>query len=303
VADAAEVRVPATSANLGPGFDSLGLALGIHDDVTVRAGTSSGASVEVTGEGADTLPTGEDHLVVRAIRMGLEAAGAPQVGLSLTCVNRIPHGRGLGSSAAASVAGLLAARALVPPAVAEPGGPLDDDAVLALATELEGHPDNAAPALLGGATVAWTDDELGPRAARLRLDESLRVTVFVPATTLSTRLARGALPATVPHAVAARNAGRAALLVHALGGARDLFLPGTVDALHQEARRDQMPQTLALVDTLRDRGVPAVVSGAGPTVLAFATLGDQEAAAIAADGWDVRTPSIDLTGAAARPLA
>jgi homoserine kinase len=235
--------------------------------------------------------------------MGLEAAGAPQVGLSLTCVNRIPHGRGLGSSAAASVAGLLAARALVPPAVAEPGGPLDDDAVLALATELEGHPDNAAPALLGGATVAWTDDELGPRAARLRLDESLRVTVFVPATTLSTRLARGALPATVPHAVAARNAGRAALLVHALGGARDLFLPGTVDALHQEARRDQMPQTLALVDTLRDRGVPAVVSGAGPTVLAFATLGDQEAAAIAADGWDVRTPSIDLTGATARPLA
>ena len=145
-ADHVRVRVPATSANLGPGFDALGVALALHDVVEVRAVSVPGAHVEVSGEGAEHVPAGEDHLVVRAVRAGLDHAGASQVGLHLVCTNRIPHGRGLGSSAAAVVCGLLVARGLV----AEPGA-LDDDTVLALATEMEGHPDNAAPALLGGA--------------------------------------------------------------------------------------------------------------------------------------------------------
>src|SRR5450830_563387 len=147
--DHARVRVPATSANLGPGFDALGLALALHDDLDVRALGSAEVVVEVTGEGAGEVPLGEDHLVVRALRLALDHVGAPQTGLHLTCTNRIPHGRGLGSSAAAVVAGILAARALV----ADPEA-LDAEVALHLATELEGHPDNAAPAILGGATVA-----------------------------------------------------------------------------------------------------------------------------------------------------
>ncbi|MBN9325965.1 MAG: homoserine kinase, partial [Cellulomonas sp.] len=160
-ADRVHVRVPATSANLGPGFDALGVALSLHDELEVRAVGSPGATVEVSGEGAGQVPDDEKHLVVRAVRLALDHVGASQVGLHLVCHNRIPHGRGLGSSAAAVVAGILAARGLI----SDPDA-LDDDTCLALATQMEGHPDNAAPALLGGATVAWSDDS-GVRAARL----------------------------------------------------------------------------------------------------------------------------------------
>lgn len=302
VTDAVGVRVPATSANLGPGFDALGLALGIHDDLEIRAVTGP-TRVEISGEGADALPAGEDHLVVRSIRMGLEAAGAPQVGLHLRCTNRIPHGRGLGSSAAAVVAGLLAGRALLDPGAAHTGGPLDDDAVLALATELEGHPDNAAPALLGGATVAWVDETDGPRAARLALHPSFDPTVLVPVEQLATSHARGVLPQSVPHRDAARTVGRAALLVHALAGAPELLMSATVDHLHQEQRRDAMPVTLELIDELRADGWPAVVSGAGPTVLVLAPLDPVAGRLFASRGWRVVAPSVDRTGATTRRLA
>ncbi|MGC5628385.1 homoserine kinase [Georgenia sp. Z1344] len=301
VADAVAVRVPATSANLGPGFDSLGLALGLHDDLEVRA-TTGAARVTVTGEGADSLPEGEDHLVVRAVRLGLEAAGAPQVGLDLRATNRIPHGRGLGSSAAAVVAGLLAARGLLDPGAGEAGGPLDDPSVLALATELEGHPDNAAPALLGGATVAWIDDDEGPTAVRLALAPAIDPTVVVPVDRLSTTTARAALPASVPHADAARTAGRAALLVHALAGAPERLLAATVDWLHQEHRRASMPATLALVDELRAQGLPAVVSGAGPSVLVLAPVDPTPARLLVARGWRVVAPGVDLVGAQVRTI-
>ncbi|MGC5615291.1 homoserine kinase [Georgenia sp. Z1491] len=297
-AGAVGVRVPATSANLGPGFDALGLALGIHDDLEVR--TTTGATrVDVRGEGAGSLPSGEDHLVVRAVRLGLEAAGAEQVGLELRCTNRVPHGRGMGSSAAAVIAGLLAARGLLAEEAADDGGPLDDGAILALATEIEGHPDNAAPALLGGATVAWIDDDEGPTAVRLALDPTIDPTVLVPDEQLSTSTARAALPAAVPHRDAARAAGRAALLVHALAGAPERLLAATADTLHQEHRRAAMPATLALVDDLRARGLPAVVSGAGPTVLVLAPV---DRAAVPS-GWRVLMPSVDLVGARVRPLA
>lgn len=291
-ADRVRVRVPATSANLGPGFDALGVALALHDDVEVRALGSPEVVVDVVGEGAGQVPTGEDHLVVRALRHALDHAGAPQTGLHLTCRNRVPHGRGLGSSAAAVVAGILAARALV----AEPES-LDDDVALALATELEGHPDNAAPALLGGATVAWSeparDGAPGPvRATGLAVHPSVAPVAVVPPGHLSTARARGVLPAQVPHADAAFQAGRAALLVEALGRRPDLLLAATEDRLHQGYRRPVMPESLALVDALRARGVPAVVSGAGPTVLALA-----RSAATAPDGVPVEATAADVAGA------
>lgn len=281
----ATVRVAATSANLGPGFDCLGLALDLHDDVVVTAGDpADGDSVDVTvtGEGAGVLPGDSRHLVARAVRVATDALGHPRSPLSLTCTNRIPHGRGLGSSAAAVVAGLLAGRALVP------GGPdrMTDDALLALASELEGHPDNAAACLLGGLTLAWAD---GPDVHAIRLEprDDLRATALVPSTELATATARGLLPASVPHADAAHAAGRAALLVAALTGVQDdgLLLPATEDRLHQGYREPAMPATLALVAALRSAGHAAVVSGAGPTVLVLAT---GEAPAVTAPaGWRV----------------
>lgn len=312
-ADRARVRVPATSANLGPGFDALGLALALHDDVEVRALGSAEVVVDVVGEGASEVPSGDDHLVVRALRHALDHVGAPQTGLHLTCRNRIPHGRGLGSSAGAVVAGLLAARALL----AEPGA-LDDDVVLRLATELEGHPDNAAPALLGGATVAWSDPDGTVHAARLAVHEAVVPVAVVPASRLSTSHARGVLPAQVPHADAAFQAGRAALLVEALGRRPDLLLPATEDRLHQGYRRPVMAESMALVDALRARGVPAVVSGAGPTVLVLARATGEPAAdgsrptdadtaleqvfGGAMGGWRVLPLGLDTVGATARNL-
>ena len=255
------VRVPATSANLGPGFDALGLALDLCDDLELEA-TTGGVEIEVTGEGAGSVPTGEDHLVVRALRRGLDHAGASQVGVRLRATNRIPHGRGLGSSAAATIAGLLLARGLL----SDPDA-LDDGTVLQLATEFEGHPDNVAPALLGGVGLSWMD---GPaaRAVKLRCAPgALRPMVLLPSATLSTHQARTLLPETVPHADAAFNGARAALLVHALAEDPALLLEATEDRLHQEQRAPGMPQSVELMRVLRQEGIPAVISGAGPSVL------------------------------------
>ncbi|MFJ5541574.1 homoserine kinase [Micromonospora chalcea] len=260
------VRVPATSANLGPGFDALGLALGRHDDVTAEV-TGGGVQVTVTGEGAGELPADERHLIVTAMRATFDVLGAQPAGLALECENRIPQARGLGSSSAAIVAGVLAARALA----ADGEQRMDDDAALRLAAELEGHPDNVAPCLLGGFTIAWTEPG-GARAVSLPVAPAVRPTVFVPAERGLTSVARAALPATVPHADAALNAGRAALLVHALTTDPALLLPATVDRLHQEQRAPGMPATAALVGALRAADVAAVVSGAGPTVLALSQV-------------------------------
>lgn len=262
------VRVPATSANLGPGFDALGLALGLHDEVEARV-TASGLTVEVSGEGAEkAADTGERNLVVRALRMTLDDLNVPQPpGLTLHCLNRIPHGRGLGSSASAIVAGIVAGRALA----LAPTRPED---VLPLANVLEGHPDNVAPCLFGGLTIAWIADDAGlPEARAIRLDPhpEIRPVVFMASAAVSTKVARGLLPESVPHADAALNAGRAALLVAALTTRPDALLDATEDRLHQEYRAPAMPHSHDLVTRLRAAGVPAVVSGAGPSVLAFLT--------------------------------
>lgn len=287
------VRVPATSANLGPGFDSLGLALDLWDDVVVTAG-GEGVEVTVTGEGAGAVPADARHLVVRAVHRALDALGEPHPGLRLSCTNRIPHGRGLGSSAAAVVAGLLAGRALV----ADGRQRLPDDQLLALASEMEGHPDNAAACLLGGLTLAWSDGT-GVHAVRLEPRPDLRATVLVPGSQLATETARGLLPVSVPHADAAHAAGRAALLVAALTGAADegLLLPATEDRLHQDYRAAAMPATAELVRTLRAAGHPAVVSGAGPTVLVLDTGLGAELEAPA--GWRLLPLDVARDGAGA----
>jgi homoserine kinase len=266
---AVRVRVSATSANLGPGFDALGLALGLHDEVEAAV-TRSGLDVAVSGEGAaDIGDAGERHLVVRAMRVAFDDLNVAQPpGLALRCVNRIPHGRGLGSSAAAIVAGLLAARALAG-ASTSPGN------VLPLASALEGHPDNVAPCLFGGLTIAWVRSGAAglPEARAIRLDPRAEIqpVAFIAPGPVSTKVARGLLPVTVPHADAARNAGRAALLIAALTARPDELLDGTEDKLHQEYRASAMPHSHDLVTRLRGAGVPAVVSGAGPSVLAFLT--------------------------------
>ena len=263
------VRVPATSANLGPGFDTLGLALGLHDEVEAAV-TASGLDIEVSGEGAqDVLGTGEKHLVVRAMRVAFDDLDVAQPpGLALRCANRIPHGRGLGSSAAAIVAGLVAARALA-------GASTRPQDVLPLASMLEGHPDNVAPCLFGGLTIAWVAAGAArlPEARAVRLDPhpAIRPVAFIAPGPVSTKVARGLLPPAVPHADAARNAGRAALLIAALTARPDVLLDGTEDKLHQDYRAPAMPHTHELVTRLRAAGVPAVVSGAGPSALAFLT--------------------------------
>ncbi|MFI5837577.1 homoserine kinase [Micromonospora sp. NPDC051300] len=282
------VRVPATSANLGPGFDALGLALGLHDDVTAEV-TDGGVRVVVTGEGAGELPSDDRHLVVTAMRAAFDVLGARPAGLVLECANRIPQARGLGSSSAAIVAGVLAARALV----VDGAQRLADDAVLRLAAELEGHPDNVAPCLLGGFTIAWTEPS-GARAVSLPVAPAIRPTVFVPAERGLTSVARAALPATVPHADAASNAGRAALLVHALTVDPALLLPATVDRLHQDQRAPGMPGTAKLMAELRGAGVAAVVSGAGPTVLALSEVPAGFAAGTDWRRWELPT---DVSGA------
>lgn len=253
------VRVPASTANLGPGFDALGMALALYDEVEVAL-ASSGLQVEVHGEGADEVPTDEGHLVVRTLRAACARLAFRPDGLVLRCRNTIPHSRGLGSSAAAAVAGVLAGYALA--------GRAPDAAALNLAAEFDGHADNAGASMLGGLVIAWREGAAF-RATRLEPHPDLVPVLLVPDATSSTEAARGLLPAEVPHADAAFTAGRAALAVHALTEAPHLLLAATADRLHQPYRRPAYPATAQLVDALREARVPAAVSGAGPTVLAL----------------------------------
>ncbi|GGO73682.1 homoserine kinase [Nonomuraea cavernae] len=289
------IHVPATSANLGPGFDSLGLALGLHDEVEATLTGEPGVRVTVEGEGAGELDLGEGHLVVKAMRKAFDRMGMAQpAGIRLHCRNRIPHARGLGSSSAAICAGLLAARALAGE------GELSDDEVFALATEMEGHPDNVAPCLAGGLTVAWTEHSGAPRMVKLIPDARIRPVVIVPATRLATETARGLLPKDVPHKDASFNAGRTALLIAALLQMpdRELLLAATEDRLHQEYRAPAMPRSADLVERLRAVGVPAVVSGAGPTVLAFSTPDSQDLIAPeVGNDWHIQQMDVDPVGA------
>lgn len=290
------VRSPATSANLGPGYDALGLALSWYDDVVARVG-EDGLRVDVAGEG-ETLIRDETHLVVRSMRATFDRLGGQPRGLELSCANRIPHGRGLGSSAAAIVAGVLLARALVL------GGDdlLPADSAFALAAELEGHPDNVAACFYGGVTVAWTADGVA-QAVRAEVDELIRPVVLVPPFESSTAEARGLLPDLVAHGDAAFAAARSALLMVVLSGAvaatSATLLAATEDRLHQPYRAAAMPRTAELVQALRGNGHAAVVSGAGPTVLVLARdrAEIEEIGVLTPPDWRCVPLGVDMQGA------
>ena len=283
------VAVPATSANLGPGYDALGLALDLHDELTAEV-TDGDLEVTVEGEGAGTLALDETHLVVRSMWAGFAAMGVTPPGIRLHCRNAIPHSRGLGSSSAAIIGGIGLARALLTDGETR----LPDDDLVALGADLEGHADNVAPAVLGGFVIAGREADRW-YAVRAPVDPRVRVVVFIPPFSLSTELARGLIPESVPHVDAADDAGRAALLVAALGGLPEHLLAATRDYLHQSYRRPAMPDSLALVDELRADGVAAVVSGAGPTVLAFVVDGS-DVVDRCPDGWTARGLDIDGDG-------
>lgn len=325
----ASVHVPATSANLGPGFDALGLALAYGDELvaSVAAGSPAGDRVDISGEGEGCLPTDGSHLAVRTIRDAWDAWGVDHAGvaLSLHATNRTPHGRGQGSSAAVIVAALTAAAALLPEGLRP-----DRDDVFELAARIEGHPDNVAPAVYGGLTISWGGEDGGSapaprgeaaegrafRTAVLRPHEELVALVAIPDVKLATALARGLLPAQLPHAAAAANSGRSALLIHALTAAPELLGVATEDRLHESFRAPAMPASAALIGALRAQGFAATVSGAGPTVLVLARAGEEAELAkaellrlsqaeggtrIGAEGeavsWRVLEPGLDTAGA------
>jgi homoserine kinase len=276
------VRVPASSANLGPGFDAFGLALSLYDDVEVSV-APDGVEVEVEGEGAGRVPCDEAHLVVRAMRRVWDVVGDAPPGVRLRCRNAIPHSRGLGSSAAAAVAGAVAAVAL-----SGRCSELERDTLLQVTAGMEGHADNAAASLLGGFVIAWNNGELF-HAVRLDAHPDIRPVALIAGAESSTASTRGLLPEQVPLADAAFTGGRTALAVLAFTQRPELLMAATEDRLHQGYRRPAYPESVDLVESLRAHGVPAAISGAGPTVLA-----------LTADG--TLPGGIDLHGFTAAPL-
>lgn len=290
------VRVPATSANLGPGFDTLGIALAFYDELEVEAVAGSNVIVEVHGEGAGEVPTDENNLVAKCIKHTFDHFGQKMPGLRIKAHNIIPHGRGMGSSGAAVVSGIIAAKGLLDGIVT-----MKNSDLLELATELEGHPDNVAPALFGGLNIAW-EDENGPHNKKLFVHRGVSPLELVPSHTMSTAKARSLQPESVPHEDAVFNVSRSALLVAALTQSPELLLAATEDRLHQDYRAEAMPETNALVQLMREHGHAAVVSGAGPSVLVLASDPAERLAAakLAAEKypqWRALLLAVDFKGA------
>lgn len=289
-----DVKVPGSSANLGPGFDTLGLALGLYDHVTVEV-TDSGLLVEVTGEGAGEVPLDERHLVVRAIREGLKAADVTARGLKVTCHNSIPQSRGLGSSASAAVAGVAAANGLA-------GNSLTTEQMVQLASTFEGHPDNAAASILGGAVASWTnisvDGKTAPQyfAAPLGVHPGIRATALVPNTHASTEAVRRVLPSDISHLDARFNVSRTAVMTIALRDNPELLWEGTRDRMHQNYRAEVLPITAEWVNRLRNQGYPAFLSGAGPTVVVLSTEPVDREILDEAQKRDIRVVELDVAG-------
>jgi homoserine kinase len=323
------VRVPASSANIGPGFDSIGLALGIWDECVVTVTSGPGLRIDVEGEGAGEVPRDELNLIHRSM---LGAWQKLQVqtptGLHLSCHNAVPHCRGVGSSATSIVAGVVAAQGLCDIATGQGrnggsfegsvdgssegdsgvdfDGGFDRTFTNNLAAAMEGHPDNSSASVFGGMTLSWTDD-LDPeqiRTIQLEVSPDVIPLVFLPVATLSTATARAVLPAQVPHAIAAGNSARAALLVEAVTRRPDLLLAATREWLHQEQRRPAFPDSMAFLDVLRGQGHAAVISGAGPSVLVLTTAVRLQDARAMGDrsGWRVLQPGIPATGASLERL-
>jgi len=276
----AQVSVPASSANIGPGFDCFGIALELRDRYAAQVLDDETFDVDVTGEGADEVKKDAKNLVIKSMLRGFEHMGAKPRGIALRALNVIPHGRGLGSSASAIVGGLALARSLVLTGEQY----MSDEELITLATELEGHPDNVAAAFYGGATLAWSESKTSSvgetknigRAVSLRVDDRIKALLLVPNNQLATAKARKLLPEIIPHQDAVLNSSRTALLVHALAERPDLLFIATEDLLHQKYRAQAMPKTIALVEKLRGAGLAAVVSGAGPSVMVLYSGAEDE---------------------------
>ena len=290
-----QARIPATSANLGPGFDTFGLALSFYDEYVAEV-ISSGLEIVIHGEGESVAPTDESNLIYRALKLVFDANGKAVPALRLICHNNIPHGRGMGSSGAAVAGGVMLAAGLLAPEIE-----LSEQQLLEYATELEGHPDNVAPALFGGLTIAWVD-ETGPHHKKLAVHRGLSPLVLVPPHQMSTKLARSLQPESVPHTDAVFNVSRSALLVAALTQSPELLLAATEDRLHQNYRASAMPETSELISLLRAEGHPAVVSGAGPSVLVLEDDPLKRLKAVSLAGqkfpqWRALTLAVDVKGA------
>ena len=276
----AQISVPASSANIGPGFDCFGIALELRDRYAAQVLDDETFDVDVTGEGADEVKKDAKNLVIKSMLRGFEHMGAKPRGIALRALNVIPHGRGLGSSASAIVGGLALARSLVLTGEQY----MSDEELITLATELEGHPDNVAAAFYGGATLAWSEFKTSSvgetknigRAVSLRVDDRIKALLLVPNNQLATAKARKLLPEIIPHQDAVLNSSRTALLVHALAERPDLLFIATEDLLHQKYRAQAMPKTIALVEKLRGAGLAAVVSGAGPSVMVLYSGAEDE---------------------------
>ncbi|MEP7035413.1 MAG: homoserine kinase [Dermatophilaceae bacterium] len=304
------VRVPASSANIGPGFDSVGLALGIWDEYVVTVSAEPSLCIEVHGEGAGELPCDERHLVHRSMLRAWEQLQVlPPPGLHLIARNAVPQGRGLGSSATSIVAGVVAAQGLCDIATGGggDGGAFDHTFTNNMAAAIEGHPDNSSASVFGGMTLSWADD-LDPgliHSVQLEVMPEVIPLVFVPSTQLPTAVARAALPDQIPLCLAALNSARVGLLVEAVTRRPELLLAATREWLHQEQRRASFPQSMTLLDALRGKGHAAVISGAGPSVLVLTTSAQLEDARALCDQsiWTVLEPGMPTTGASLERLS
>lgn len=257
-----QISVPATSANIGPGFDCLAIALEMRDRYAAQILDDATFDVDVSGEGADEVKKDAKNLVIRAMMAGFEFMGNKPKGIALRSLNVIPHGRGLGSSASAIVGGLALARSLV----LTGDEYMSDEDLITLATEIEGHPDNVAAAFYGGATIAWSENGVG-RAVNLKVDPRIKALMLIPNNQVPTAKARKLIPEMISHLDATLNSTHTALLVHALAQRPDLLFTATADLLHQKYREAAMPKSIALIDKLRGAGIAAVLSGAGPAVM------------------------------------
>lgn len=292
------VKVPATTANLGPGFDTLGMALSLYDEITATVVDGSTSRVSVHGIGEGSVATDESNLVIQSMSAAFAHYGIDAPAVELDCHNRIPHGRGMGSSGAAIVGGIMIAKGLLDGIVE-----IDAQSLLTVATELEGHPDNVAPALFGGLSIAWMTPE-GPQHKKLTVHRGVSLLVAVPRDiTMSTKTARDLQPDTVPHEDAVFNVSRSALLIAALIQSPELLHSATEDKLHQDYRAEAMPETSGLIRRLRDEGFAAVVSGAGPSVLVLTNDPGERARAATIVGdttdtaWDCLMLAVDFKGA------
>lgn len=293
-----QVRIPATSANLGPGFDTLGMALSFYDEYEAEV-IESGLEIIVIGEGVSDIPTDSSNLIYKTIEWVFGKVGRQVPGLRISCHNNIPHGRGMGSSGAAVAGGVMLAAGLLAPEIE-----FSEQQLLEFATDIEGHPDNVAPALFGGLTIAWVDDH-GPHHKKLAVHRGLSPLVLVPPHQMSTKLARSLQPESVPHTDAVFNVSRSALLVAALTQSPELLMAATEDRLHQNYRASAMPETNELISVLRANNHPAVVSGAGPSVLVLEDdpVKRLEAVKLAQQkfpSWLALTLAVDVKGARVR---